>query len=506
MKLIKCFLIILLLITISQNLSSQNYNRPVPPNLVYAYEFVQYDTTDYGYYLTAPLSLLPNKEKWLKPCMAILDKDGYLTWFSTGNILRFFNFQYHPSINKFSCYFQNNPHGFHFIDTSFHIVDTYSQYGGLFVNPHEFQLLQNGNVAFTLYKDSIMDLSAYTFGGVQGSPTTKVIGDVLVEMDTAKNIIFEWSTFDHIYPTETYDVYGYYENGYDYTHPNSIEEDTDGNFLVSFRHLDAVYKINRTTGDVIWRLGGKSNSFTFTNDSGFTAQHDFRSYPDGSYSVFDNAFPTPNECRATIYTLDTVAMTATKIWEHKPNPGFPALLMGNHQITDDLNHLINYGTSRRPYPSIDFTDNAGNLITRIYYQDSVLTYRCYVTKLPFEFPRPAIACTLATNALKLIAPPGFQSYLWSTGETTQEITVSDTGGVFQVWVNYGFGMLGSHPFFVNDSNNCAPMSINEYNSLKPEGPYEIFDLLGRKILYPKNRQLYIYRYRNGFTKLIYYSY
>jgi len=504
MKYIFVSLTLFFSLSFSLSINCQNFNRPVPPGVVINYEFVQYDTTDYGFYLTTPLSMLTSKKILPKPRMALLDKNGYLTWFSLGTSFRHYNFQYHPDTNLFSCYYQNDPLGYLMLDSAFNFVDTFNIIDGLYVNPHDFLILKNGNIALILYKDSIMDLSAYTFNGVQGSATTKVIGDILIEIDKNRNIVFRWSSFDHIPHTEAYEEYGYYANGYDYTHSNAIAEDYDGNFLVSFRHLNSIFKIDRTSGNIIWRLGGKFNNFTFINDIGFSGQHDIRSYPDGSYSTFDNAATTTNECRAIRYLIDTMNWTATKIWEHKPNPPFPALLMGNYQITPDSNHLINYGTTRRPYPTFNFFDNQGNIISEVFFQDSTSSYRTFIFKLPFEFPRPAIACTLATNALKLIAPPGFQSYLWSTGETTQEITVSDTGGVYQVWVNYGVGMLGSHPFFVNDSNNCAPMSINEYELLKPEGDYEIFDLLGRKTRQPLKGHIYIYRYQNGYSELKYY--
>jgi hypothetical protein len=66
-------------------------------------------------------------------------------------------------------------------------------------------------------------------------------------------------------------------NSVDYVHGNSIEEDTDGNIIISCRHLDQVNKINVGTGEFMWRLGGIKNEFTFINDpEPFTYQHDAR--------------------------------------------------------------------------------------------------------------------------------------------------------------------------------------------------------------------------------------
>ena len=47
---------------------------------------------------------------------------------------------------------------------------------------------------------------------------------------------------------------------YDYFHVNSIQQDTDGNLVVSGRNTWTVYKLT-TNGSVIWKLGGKHSSF-----------------------------------------------------------------------------------------------------------------------------------------------------------------------------------------------------------------------------------------------------
>ena len=49
---------------------------------------------------------------------------------------------------------------------------------------------------------------------------------------------------------------------YDYFHINSVNLDTDGNLLISGRRTSTVYKVDRQTGNVIWRLGGKESDFT----------------------------------------------------------------------------------------------------------------------------------------------------------------------------------------------------------------------------------------------------
>ncbi len=509
----KYFRIILFLLfaQFTLSLSCQNYNRPVPYGILYPYEFQQSDTSDYGYYLTAPYNYYLNATNpgFIRPRATILDKNGYVVWFSMNMSYSYWNFQYHPDTNLFSVYYQKTPvnllNHIEFMDSSMQITSTLQPYNNLQINPHEFQLLRNGNAVFFATKDSVMDLSAYTFGGVQGSVTTHVTTFIIQEFDRAHNLVFQWNVLDHIFPTEAYSQYGYVATGFDYAHGNSISEDVDGNLLASFRHLNAVVKINRTTGAVMWILGGKSNQFTFTNDAGFSGQHDIKGQLDGSFSILDNANTSGHISRAVTYTLDTLAHTATKIWEYIPNPNFYTSGMGNHQITPEGNHFIDYGFDRRPDPSFEFVHNNGNPISRIFFEDSVISYRSFINKLPFKFPQPVITCAGGSNSVTLTAPAGYQTYLWSNNVQADHITVTDTG-TYQVYVNYGSGMLASKPFYIHDINNaCASVGISEKPTDIPLGEYIIYDLLGRKITEPLIGHVYIYRYENGHAKLHYYN-
>jgi hypothetical protein len=76
--------------------------------------------------------------------------------------------------------------------------------------------------------------------------------------------------------------------GWDYFHLNSIGVDTDGNLLVSARHTSAVYKLDRASGEIVWRLGGKKNDFQLGPGAAFAFQHDARGCGKGLVSIFDN--------------------------------------------------------------------------------------------------------------------------------------------------------------------------------------------------------------------------
>ena len=46
---------------------------------------------------------------------------------------------------------------------------------------------------------------------------------------------------------------------------NAVDIDDEGNYLISLRHFHQVLKIDKDSGDIIWRLGGKVNDFYMGN-------------------------------------------------------------------------------------------------------------------------------------------------------------------------------------------------------------------------------------------------
>lgn len=56
---------------------------------------------------------------------------------------------------------------------------------------------------------------------------------------------------------------------------NSVDKNDDGDYMISARYTDCIYKISGTDGHVIWRLGGDESSFVLDGFSQ-SKQHDGR--------------------------------------------------------------------------------------------------------------------------------------------------------------------------------------------------------------------------------------
>ncbi len=94
----------------------------------------------------------------------------------------------------------------------------------------------------------------------------------------------------------------------DYMHLNSMYIDPrDNNLICSGRHIDQVFKVNRKTGDVIWRLGGVGSDFPVTADQQTLLQH-HATLTDNNQTllIYDNGNASRPTTRIVEFQLDEV--------------------------------------------------------------------------------------------------------------------------------------------------------------------------------------------------------
>ncbi|NLG27951.1 MAG: hypothetical protein GX557_08570 [Chloroflexi bacterium] len=230
------------------------------------------------------------------------------------------------------------------MDNTYTVVDMWQAGNGYgWTDNHDLQIMPNGHALLMIYDPEPVDMSQIVEGG---RADAIVEGLIIQEIDASKNVVFEWRSWDHIPITDSY--VSLTTQRIDYIHGNAVELDDDGNLLISSRNICEITKIDRSTGDIIWRLGGKQNDFEFTNEAEpwFYFQHDVRRLDNGNVSIFDNrANVTPPQSRAVEYALDEQAMTATRVWEYYNPAGTITNFMGNAQRLPNGNTLIGWGNA-----------------------------------------------------------------------------------------------------------------------------------------------------------------
>jgi hypothetical protein len=266
---------------------------------------------------------------------------------------------------------------------------------------HEFYITKSGTALTTGYKYlEHRDLSS------KGGSTDQTLldsGVVEVDIKTGK-LVRVWSADEHIPMSEGVPPANPNSPAaYDPWHINSIDVDTDGNWLVSMRNTWAIYKINSTTGAIIWTLGGKGNQFQIPDNVAFAFQHDARWQPNGEMTIFDNDccgfIPQPSgppkaappihgtQSRGMQIKVDEANKTVSLVREDKLYD-LIAGTQGSRQVLPNGNVLIGWG--QQPFYS-EFS-KAGKLLLAVRYPDQNESYRAY--RFPWKgnpSAKPAVA-------------------------------------------------------------------------------------------------------------------
>ena len=209
---------------------------------------------------------------------------------------------------------------------------------------HEFRITPRDTAILISYPLVQADLRS-----VGGRKRGVLVDSVLQEVDLDTGLVlFEWHSVGRIALAEAIFPPMNPRAPWDYVHSNSVALDTDGNFLMSARSTWGVYKIDRGTGGIVWRLGGKRSTFKLGKGVKFAWQHDAQRRADGALTLFDNsaAPATRRASRALAIRLDERRRTATLIRGQRHPKNYLAATQGNQQTLPGGGLLVGWGSQR----------------------------------------------------------------------------------------------------------------------------------------------------------------
>jgi arylsulfotransferase ASST/flagellar hook capping protein FlgD len=280
-------------------------------------------------------------------------------------------------------YFDSVARGFYALNARYDVVDSFRCGNGYTTDGHDLLLLPNGHSVLMSYDPQVVDLSTVVKGG---RIDAIVIGLIIQELDQERNVVFQWRSWDHFQITDIVS-HSLASATVDYVHGNSVDVDPEGNFIISSRHMNEVTKISRDTGEMLWRMGGRNNQFTFINEAiQFSHQHDVRRLPNGNLTLFDNGnFRLPLFSRAVEYAIDEAQKTATLVWQYRLNPDVFGAGFGSVQRFSNGNTLIGWGATT---PTLTEVAPDGSIVSELTFDHSIASYRAF----RFEWPpvKPAI--------------------------------------------------------------------------------------------------------------------
>ncbi len=315
--------------------------------------------------------------------LLILSPQGKLVYYQNmGDALSAFDFKKQP--NGLLTYFDQKRATFFVMNSHYEVVNSYTAGNGYTTDLHDFQLLPNGDALLMAYDAETMDMSQIAPGGHKDAQVT---GLIIQELDPSKNVIFEWRSWDHFKVTDTNQLLT--DPKIDPVHGNSLTLMNDGNLLLSSRNQSELTKINRQTGEVMWRFGGKANQFKIIGGQPFAFQHDARQLPNGDITIFDNQGNAPTQAapsHAIEYRLDEKNLTATVVWSWTHNPPVFGTFMGNQERLPDGNIFLSWGapSPAKGYQYVSMTelDSGGKPVFEMAFDQPYVSYRAFMA--PWE--------------------------------------------------------------------------------------------------------------------------
>jgi hypothetical protein len=272
---------------------------------------------------------------------------------------------------------------------------------GLRGDLHDMEITPRDTALITIYARVKADLS-----GIGSFADGEAWDSIIQEVDVdSGDVVWEWHSLDHVDLAESYaGVPQTHRFPYDYFHINSIEEEPGGDLLVSARNTWAIYKLDKKSGDVVWRLGGRRSDFALGKGVRFAWQHDARRQPDGTLTLFDNQ-ATPKvgpESSAAILKLDEEAMTATVAREFTHPDHRLAIAEGNAQQLEGGGMFVGWGLGERR--GVSEFGPGGDLRFDLLLPGDTDTYRAFRQEWEGRpADRPAIAAARAGDAVKVYA-------------------------------------------------------------------------------------------------------
>ena len=321
-----------------------------------------------GYWFVGPYRSPRNKEDetdtWVGP--HIYDGNGELIWSGTemfDNGKDTMSFQIHNVRGEELMTVLDWSRGEGVIfDNHYEIVETVDIYGDARTNAHEFHFVDNGSKAVVIKtKYDVSTKEDAQAAGLNNGKLCHAHWDGIQEFDTSTwQTSWEWNSKGHIWLNESTYAETPIEKrcdashlGWDFIHCNSIDKNAEGDYFLSCRHSNTIYKISHKDGSILWRFGGFMSDFD-QGDLVFGRQHNIRVRGENSthtiISFLDNAKgqdaapPSHDFSRGLLIALDEKSMKSTVLKEiNHPDLDYSPK-RGNYQVLPNDNVFMGWST------------------------------------------------------------------------------------------------------------------------------------------------------------------
>lgn len=231
---------------------------------------------------------------------------------------------------------------------------------------HDLCRLENGNTLYLAREEMSSESAAQIRGGVPGTGLHqlelrgKVFADVVREIDPKGELVWEWR-FKDIDPG----AFSLAEDCHrgEWAHANSVAPTLDGSILLSFRHLDTIMIVGRSSKEVVWSM----------TDRSWGHQHHAEMLPNGNITIFANGMNNlyqPLHSRA----IELDPQTKGMVWQYVDPQRwmFFSPVMGGVQRLENGNTLICESLNGRVFEVTPERDIVWDYVSPMFHPVPVL--------------------------------------------------------------------------------------------------------------------------------------
>ena len=165
-----------------------------------------------------------------------------------------------------------------------------------------------------------------------------VEGDLIREYRPDGTTVDVYSVWDDVQYHPMLDVVP----GPGYTHANALDHDPGEDvYTFSLYGLNSLFRVDRASGELIWRLGGDDSDFTDADGESefYYRQHQFELLDDGIL-VFDNGSPERSSSMALEHRFDGDEVEL--VWSYEPDPALFCFSLGDVRRLPSGNTLVDF--------------------------------------------------------------------------------------------------------------------------------------------------------------------
>jgi outer membrane protein assembly factor BamB len=228
---------------------------------------------------------------------------------------------------------------------------------------HDGRRTESGGAIYLTIEELPSELVPRVQGGLPGTEHHgKMWGDRVVEVDRDGKLLWEWHAHEHLDPAT--EIITPTDLRHEWSHANTVVPLPGGDVMVSFRNISTVVRIDRATGDIVWKLRPPL----------LAQQHDPNMLDNGNVLIFNNGSRRANMPLIFSSVIEVEPESGKVVWEYRDPSSmlsfFSSYISGVQRLPNS-NTLICEGLTGRIFEVTPMCEVVWEYINPHYYRAQV---------------------------------------------------------------------------------------------------------------------------------------